>query len=34
MKNSNVSSTSCLLVDTKAFDMLLMCKLERINDIK
>ena len=34
MKDNNASSRSCLTVDTKSFDKLLLCKLERTNDNK
>ena len=29
MKNDNISSTSCLIIDNMPFDRLFMCKLER-----
>ena len=34
MKDNNISSTSCLIVDTISMDRLLMGKLERTNDTK
>ena len=34
MKDNSISFASCLIVDTISFDKLLMCKLERTNDIK
>ena len=33
MKDNNIPSTSCLIVDTISFDRLFMCKLERTNEI-